>query len=65
MPNDFIFRLTLGEGKAVMLSRSQIATLKRGQNIKCRPYVFTEHAAVMLLSSQYCDSGRWKLRISR
>ena len=47
-PDDFMFRLTFEEGKAVMLSRSQIATLKRGQNIKYRPYVFTEHGAVML-----------------
>jgi len=47
-PDDFMFRLTLEEGKVVMLSRSQIATLKRGQNIKYRPYVFTEHGAVML-----------------
>jgi hypothetical protein len=47
-PDDFMFQLTLQEGKAVMLSRSQIATLKRGQNIKYRPYVFTEHGAVML-----------------
>jgi len=31
-----------------MPSRSHFATLKRGQNIKYRPYVFTEHGAVML-----------------
>ena len=47
-PNDFMFQLTLEEGKPVLLSRSQIATLKRGWNIKYRPYVFTEHGAVML-----------------
>jgi hypothetical protein len=47
-PEDFMFRLTLEEGKAVMLSRSQFATLKRGENVKYRPYVFTEHGAVML-----------------
>ncbi|HKP04195.1 MAG TPA: ORF6N domain-containing protein [Chthoniobacterales bacterium] len=29
-----------------MRSRSQIATLKRGQNIKYRPYAFTEHGAL-------------------
>jgi len=28
-------------------SRSQIATLKRGQNIKYLPYAFTEHGAIM------------------
>ena len=32
----------------MLASRSQIATLKRVQNIKYRPYVFTEHGAVML-----------------
>jgi len=47
-PDDFMFQLTLEEGKAVMLSRSQFVTLKRGQNIKYRPHVFTEHGAVML-----------------
>ena len=47
-PEDFMFQLTLDEAKAVLLSRSQIATLDRGQNIKYRPHVFTEHGAVML-----------------
>src|SRR5467141_3416630 len=47
-PNDFMFQLTLEEGKLVILSRSQIATLNRGQNVKYRPYLFTEHGAVML-----------------
>ncbi len=47
-PDDFMLQLTLEEGEAVLLSRSQIATLKRGQNIKYRPYVFTEHGTVML-----------------
>jgi len=47
-PDDFMFQLTLDEGKAVLLSRSQIATLNRGLNIKYRPYVFTEHGTVML-----------------
>src|SRR5450432_3892001 len=28
-------------------SRSQIATLKRGENIKYLPYAFTEHGAIM------------------
>ena len=31
----------------VASSRSQIATLKRGQNIKYRPHAFTEHGAMM------------------
>jgi hypothetical protein len=47
-PDDFMFQLTLDEGQAVSLSRSQFATLKRGANIKYRPHVFTEHGAVML-----------------
>jgi len=47
-PEDFMFQLTFEEGKAVILSRSQIATLKRGENIKYRPYAFSEHGAVML-----------------
>src|ERR1700693_58532 len=47
-PDDFMFQLTSEEGKAVTLSRSQIATLKRGENIKYQPYAFTEHGAVML-----------------
>lgn len=44
-PEDFMFRLTLEETE---LSRSQFATLKtgRGQNIKYRPYAFTEHGAI-------------------
>jgi hypothetical protein len=32
------------------LSRSQIVTLKRGQNIKYRPYAFTEQGVAMLSS---------------
>jgi len=49
-PEDFMFRLSSEEARAVLLSssRSQIVTLKRGQNIKYVPYVFTEHGAVML-----------------
>jgi hypothetical protein len=39
--------LTEGEAKAWLRSRSQFATLKRGQNIKYRPYAFTEHGAIM------------------
>lgn len=47
-PDDFMFQLTLDEGTSILRSRSQIATLKRGRNIKYRPYVFTEHGTVML-----------------
>ena len=47
-PEDFMFRLTKEESSLVLASRSQIVTLKRGQNIKYAPHVFTEHGAVML-----------------
>jgi hypothetical protein len=47
-PDDFMFQLTLEEGKAVRLSRSQFATLNRGSNLKYRPFAFTEHGTVML-----------------
>ena len=43
-----MFRLTTGEANALLASRSQIATLNRGQNIKHLPHDFTEHGAVML-----------------
>lgn len=49
-PEDFMFQLTFPEVQELLFSRSQIATLKRGQNIKYAPYVFTEHGAVMLAS---------------
>lgn len=47
-PVDFMFQLTLEEGKAVIAIRSQNVTLKRGQHLKYAPRVFTEHGAVML-----------------
>ena len=46
-PPDFMFRLTLDEAAA---SRCQIGTLKRGQNIKYLPNVFTEQGVAMLSS---------------
>ena len=46
-PDDFMFRLTLEEAESLKSSRSQFATLKRGQNIKYLPYAFTEHGAIM------------------
>ena len=46
-PDDFMFQLTVDEAKEVLASRSQITTLKRGQNIKYAPYAFTEHGALM------------------
>ena len=47
-PKDFMFRLNKEE--ALELSRSQIVTLKRGQNIKYLPHVFTENGVAMLSS---------------
>ncbi|MBM3314726.1 ORF6N domain-containing protein [candidate division WOR-3 bacterium] len=58
-PPDFMFQLTWEEVRAMWPQpatadevgpRSQIATLKRGRNIKYRPYAFTEHGAVMAAS---------------
>jgi len=46
-PEDFMFQLRQQEATGLQHSRSQIATLKRGQNIKYLPYAFTEHGAVM------------------
>lgn len=46
-PEDFLFRLTLAEAEDIQRSRSQIVTLKRGQNIKYLPAAFTEHGAIM------------------
>jgi hypothetical protein len=41
-PGDFMFQLNYSEAEAVLRSRSQFVTLKRGQNIKYLPYAFTE-----------------------
>jgi hypothetical protein len=54
-PEDVMFQLTLEEATAVLAarssgSRSQVAILKRGQNIKYLPYGFTEHGVAMLSS---------------
>jgi phage regulator Rha-like protein len=46
-PEDFMFRLTQEEAKALQVSWSQTVTLKRGQNIKYLPYAFTEYGALM------------------
>jgi hypothetical protein len=48
-PGDFMFRLTMKEVAAASFpSRSQIATLNRGHNLKYTPHAFTEHGAIML-----------------
>ena len=41
-PRDFMFQLTSEEAAAVLNSRSQFVILKRRENIKYLPYVFTE-----------------------
>lgn len=46
-PRDFMFQLTAAEAES---SRSQFVTLKRGQNVKYRPYAFTEQGVAMLSS---------------
>lgn len=46
-PDDFMFQLSPEEARTVLRSRSQIATLKRGRNLKYLPYAFTENGAVM------------------
>jgi hypothetical protein len=43
----FMFRLTKEEVEAVRVSRSQIVTLKRGENVKYLPCAFTEYGALM------------------
>ena len=42
-----MFQLTKEEADYWLRSRSQIAILKRGKNIKYLPYAFTEHGAIM------------------
>jgi hypothetical protein len=55
-PEDFMFQLTMEEARDWWLERmatrlrSQFVTLKRGQHIKYRPFVFTEHGILMLSS---------------
>ena len=52
-PEHYMFELTKKESEA---SRSQNATLKRGENIKYLPYAFTEHGVLML--ANVLKSGR-------
>ena len=49
-PADFMFQLTLDEAQACAVSRFQFGTLKRGQNIKYLPQVFTQEGVAMLSS---------------
>ena len=46
-PSDFMFQMTRIEAETLIRSRSQSVILKRGQNVKYLPYVFTEHGAIM------------------
>ncbi len=46
-PEDFMFQLTKKEADFWLRSRSKIAILKRGNNIKYLPYAFTGHGAIM------------------
>jgi hypothetical protein len=46
-PPDFLFQLTKEEAETELHSRSQIATLKQGMNVKYQPYAFTENGAIM------------------
>jgi hypothetical protein len=49
-PADFMFELTPDEAQACLASRFQFGTLKRGQNIKYLPHVFTQEGVSMLSS---------------
>ena len=59
-PDDFMFQLSRNEVERIsqivtaspgaQRSRSKIVTLKRGRNIKYRPYAFTEQGVAMLSS---------------
>jgi phage regulator Rha-like protein len=46
-PDDFMFQLTRDEAQLWRRSRSQSVILKRGSNIKYKPFAFTEHGAIM------------------
>jgi len=55
-PEDFMFQISSDEAETwwnniqTSRSRSQIVTLKRGENIKYQPFAFTEHGILMLSS---------------
>ena len=54
-PEDFMFRVTAGEAKAIAVLRSQSVILDRGGHSKYAPYVFTEHGVVMLANGLRSD----------
>ncbi len=53
-PSDFCFQLDRHE---FVQSRSQNATLKRGQNLKYAPYAFTEHGAIQAANVLNSDAA--------
>ncbi len=55
-PSDFMFELTWEEASR-FISRSQIATLKKGKNIKYLPFAFTEQGVAMLSSILNSDQA--------
>ena len=69
-PEDFLFQLSAEEAEQLprlrsqnatsnmpVPSRSQNATLKRGQNIKYLPYAFTEHGAIQAANILNSDAA--------
>jgi len=54
-PEDFMFQLSPDEAEAWLRSRSQFVILKRGENLKYRPYAFTEQGVAMLSSVLHSD----------
>jgi hypothetical protein len=54
-PEDFMFQLSPAEAEAWLRSRSQFVILKRGENLKYRPYAFTEQGVAMLSSVLHSD----------
>jgi ORF6N domain len=54
-PEDFMFQLSSDEAATWLRSRSQFVILKRGENLKYRPYAFTEQGVAMLSSVLHSD----------
>jgi ORF6N domain len=54
-PEDFMFQLAQDEAATILNSRSQSVILKRGENVKYRPYAFTEQGVAMLSSVLHSD----------
>ncbi|MFM8807548.1 MAG: ORF6N domain-containing protein, partial [Chthoniobacterales bacterium] len=63
-PADFVFRLTSEEARSLDAARSQIATLKKGQDIKHLPYAFTEHGALMAANVLRSESPKSRSGVS-